>query len=113
MRNLLALLLTINLLVFSGCSTEEHSAINQPSSAQPKQSDETARLAQGPAPRAQAPAVNGDARADAQVVSLSDATSAQAASVAFDRKIIRNAELTLETESPTDGQRRTTAIAES
>jgi hypothetical protein len=48
-----------------------------------------------------------------QEVSLADVTAAQAATVAAERKIIRNGELTLETESPTDGQRRITTIAES
>ena len=51
--------------------------------------------------------------AAAQPVSLSDAASAEAASQAFDRKIIRNGELTIETDAPADGLRAITAIAES
>jgi hypothetical protein len=47
------------------------------------------------------------------MVSLQSASSVQAATEAFNRKIIRNADLTLETESPTDGLRKITAAAES
>ncbi|HJQ25070.1 MAG TPA: DUF4349 domain-containing protein [Blastocatellia bacterium] len=103
MRNLFALLLTINLLIFSGCEEASRHAADQQAQSQPSQ------------PAASKPAVQEQrAKGDtyAQVVSLADATSAQAASIAAERKIIRNAELTLETEAPADGQRRITAIAE-
>src|SRR5262249_45208324 len=48
-----------------------------------------------------------------QPVSLKDADSANVASQAFDRKIIRNANLTLEVPSPIDAQPRIVSIAES
>jgi len=46
-------------------------------------------------------------------VSLKDADSANTASQAFDRKIIRNANLTIEVASATDSQRKIVPIAES
>src|SRR5215831_3197722 len=48
-----------------------------------------------------------------QPVSLREADSANTASLAFDRKIIRNANLTVEVTSATDSQRKIVAIAES
>lgn len=108
MRNLWALLLTINLLIFSGC-TERSESGSAPG-----------QVAQKPA----APAADADARPEDQMASLyaasnastqdisfDSAASAQAATSAADRKIIRNAELTLETDTPTDGQQRITEIA--
>lgn len=47
-----------------------------------------------------------------QNVSLADASMAQATADAMRRKIIRNAEFTLESDAPADGQRRIAAIAE-
>ncbi|HYV25249.1 MAG TPA: DUF4349 domain-containing protein [Pyrinomonadaceae bacterium] len=46
-------------------------------------------------------------------VSLNNVTAADTASQAFDRKIIRNANLTIEVTSPADIQRRIVSIAES
>src|SRR5215471_956782 len=48
-----------------------------------------------------------------QPVSLQDADAANLASQAFDRKIIRNANLTVEVSSPGDSQRKVVSIAES
>lgn len=50
---------------------------------------------------------------DASAVSLASIGTVYAATDSIDRKIIRNADLTLETESPTDGLRKITAAAES
>ena len=50
---------------------------------------------------------------DASAVSLNSIATVYAATEAVDRKIIRNGELTLETESPTEGLRKITAAAES
>lgn len=44
--------------------------------------------------------------------SLSDAEASQQSGAAAERKIIRNAELSLESDAPTEGQRKVTAIAE-
>jgi hypothetical protein len=48
-----------------------------------------------------------------QQASLNQAMSEQASAAAAGRKIIRNGELTIETDSPTDGQHNITSIAES
>src|SRR5438128_8974281 len=48
-----------------------------------------------------------------QNVSLNQADSANAASQAIERKIIRNANLTIEAQSPTESQRKIFSIAES
>lgn len=50
---------------------------------------------------------------DASSVSLASLSTVYAASDSIDRKIIRNGELTLETESPTEGLRKITVAAES
>ena len=50
---------------------------------------------------------------DASAVSLASIATVYAATEPIDRKIIRNGELTLETESPTEGLRKITAVAES
>jgi len=54
-----------------------------------------------------------DTRATQQLVSLNDADKAQTTAAAADRKIIRNADITIEVASPTDAQHRVTSIAES
>jgi len=51
--------------------------------------------------------------AQQQKVSLSDADKAETTAEAFDRKIIRNADITIEVASTTDAQHRVTSIAES
>ncbi len=50
---------------------------------------------------------------DASAVSLASISTVYAATEPIDRKIIRNGELTLETESPTEGLRKITVAAES
>jgi hypothetical protein len=50
---------------------------------------------------------------DASAVSLASISTVYAAGEPVDRKIIRNADLTLETEAPTEGLRKITAAAES
>lgn len=50
---------------------------------------------------------------DASAVSLASIGTVYAAGEPIDRKIIRNADLTLETETPTDGLRKITSVAES
>src|SRR6185369_4830381 len=52
-------------------------------------------------------------RAKSEDTTLSQSAIVQASTMAADRKIIRNGDLTLETGSPTDGLRRITAVAES
>src|SRR5262249_42473067 len=50
---------------------------------------------------------------DADRATISTISTVRASTQAADRKIIRNADLTIETNSPTDGLRRVTSIAES
>jgi hypothetical protein len=49
---------------------------------------------------------------ESQTASLQEAASAQTATQAIDRKIIRNAEISIETDTPNDAQRKIAAIAE-
>jgi hypothetical protein len=58
------------------------------------------------------PAVAGQ-QAETQQISLTDADTAAAAAEAADRKIIRNANLTMEVNSTAEAQQRVTAVAES
>jgi hypothetical protein len=58
---------------------------------------------------APAPENNG---AHQQKVSLSDVDKAESTAEAFDRKIIRNADITIEVDSTTETQHRITSIAE-
>ena len=67
----------------------------------------------GMAPMLQAlPARGPNQQGQQQGTSLDAATSAQAAAQAFNHKIIRNAELEIELDSPEDAQRQITTIAE-
>ena len=97
----------ITLLVFSvSCSREQ--ATNSTAATEP-----TYSAAQKPA---QAPATAEEAKAfDArrQQVSLVEADKAELTNEAADRKIIRNADITMEVASTTDAQHRITSIAES
>jgi hypothetical protein len=60
-----------------------------------------------------APAREQSGRYDAQKVSLTDVDKAELTNEAADRKIIRNADITMEVASTTDAQNRVTSIAES
>jgi hypothetical protein len=65
------------------------------------------------ASRGHLPGDTGSITDDASAVSLASISTVYAATEPMDRKIIRNGELTLETESPTEGLRKITAAAES
>src|SRR3982750_1747519 len=110
MRLVITFLLAATLLVFSGCSgqndsdeTAERSTGTAPSTApapaQSKQSGGSAAKSDGADPKM-------------ETVSLTDAQTNQQNAGATERKIIRNAELMLETDSPSDGQRKVGTIAE-
>jgi len=116
MRRLIVLLL-ITVVALAGCRrmssrngiNEGAVAYNQASSAAPL-----------PAPSADArSAVGGPVQLQVsrvasgeQEASLTSAGSAQASSQAAERKIIRNAEVTIETDAPDEGQRKIASIAE-
>lgn len=105
MRIFIAFLLATAMVVLFGCSREQNrqpGEIAQQEKASPEESDANSRM-------------------DGLITSIggrTDQHQAQAAQTeastnAFDRKIIRNGELTIETDSPTNGLSRITAIAES
>ena len=103
------LVLTTSLLVFSACdrSADESAALPR---------SESARMVRQNQAAPDVPAAT-EARAkeslETQTVSLKNADSANTATLAFDRKIIRNANLTVEVTSPTDAQHKLVGIAES
>src|SRR5437867_431012 len=123
MRFITLLLLSAFLLVLSGCeypagkqvardqnaSKSNAEAVNQPAEIAGLAKPE-ARLAETDyrsalkTSNSQAPQAN---------VSLTQADSANAASQAIERKIIRDANLTIEVASPTDSQRKIFSVAES
>jgi hypothetical protein len=122
MRIIVALLL-ITLLITLGCG---RTAMEEAESTDSKRSP--AQVGQNPgggkmetrqglsaerAPLAPADSHSGSSQLSFQQVALADAATAQAVSQAADRKIIRNAELSIETDSPKDAQARIATIAES
>ena len=99
------LVLTLSLTTLSACE-----------SANERQADSAAQNARPVADQKQLTALaeqTEKSTALGQPVALKDADSANLASQAFDRKIIRNANLTVEVASATDSQRRIVSIAES
>jgi uncharacterized protein YceK len=110
-----ALLLGIALLGFSGCSDvrSDRSASNERAG---QSKSVAANSAQETSTKTAEPMVEAETRttlADSlQPVSLKDADSANVASQAFERKIIRNANLSVEVASPIEVQRKIVSIAE-
>src|SRR6266850_1977883 len=107
MRLSFVLLLIVTFLGLSGCQKENketRSSINEPAvSTAPARTEGQASLASNDSLKQQA----------SSQVSLSQADAASLASQAIERKIIRNANLTIEVTSPPDSQRRISTIAES
>jgi len=111
MRFTTLLLLIVALLVLSGCEPGASRKISADQEASKANSEVEAKKA--PAREGLADMVsNVPAQAVQQNVSLSQADSANAASQAIERKIIRNANLTLEVASPTESQRKIFSAAE-
>jgi hypothetical protein len=104
MRSLSILLLLA--VVFSGCSMQEQSTNSVPLT------DSVAKTYSG-AKTEQATMTSEHTKPTAQPISLVAADSAETVAAAADRKIIKNAELTLEVTSPNDAQRSVASIAES
>jgi hypothetical protein len=108
MKVITLLVLATSLSVVFGCEKENHVAgvASQRSESRPVLAEQQEQLRSA-----------NDALAkqsvSAQPVSLKDADAANLASQAFDRKIIRNANLTVEVASPGDSQRKIVSIAES
>jgi hypothetical protein len=105
MRLPCALLLSVTLLGFSGC---EDQRTNRTSTAE--QSAKSTEVNDKTEDRSLAKT---NAQLTQQQVSLKQADDANVASQAIERKIIRNANLTVEVTSPTDSQRKIVSIAES
>ncbi|MEK6321303.1 MAG: DUF4349 domain-containing protein [Acidobacteriota bacterium] len=130
MRFLTGFLLALTLLCFVACDSrtnESRKTVSAPAAAEP-----AAELARGGGEQRTSRMMNalpsiaarsgggggGGAHTDsitddASAVSLASIGTVYAATETIDRKIIRNGELTLETESPTEGLRKITAAAES
>jgi hypothetical protein len=105
MRLVITFLLAATLLVLAGCSTAKENG------AQYK-NRETETTATAPSSAPDQFKQSGSTDPKMQTVSLTDAQANQQNANATERKIIRNADLTLETESPSEGQRKVAAIAE-
>src|SRR5829696_1468694 len=98
MKSLLVLLLMLSLFSMS-CSQQQRADAPALSVAQPSQN-----VAAEP--------VHAESRtAEPQKVSLTDVDNAETTNEAFERKIIRNAAITMEVDSTTDAQHRITSIA--
>ncbi|HMF57929.1 MAG TPA: DUF4349 domain-containing protein [Pyrinomonadaceae bacterium] len=133
MRLIIAFLLMISLLSLGGCSTGNRSADVRESAPPRNQSQSTetrstttdssaagGTVASSTAPSEQAASartINPNQSASfhnavAQKVSLGQADSAQLQSAIIDRKIVRNAEIGIELNSPAEAQRKIESIAE-
>ncbi len=125
MRFLTGFLLAVTLLCFVACDSrtnESPKAVSTPAAASEREpANEQARgsgqqrtyAIQMAEKRGGGGGGGGRNTDDASTVSLASISTVYAATEAIDRKIVRNGELTLETESPTDGLRKITAAAES
>lgn len=134
MRNLLMTVIVSSLSLFCGCANEKPQDQSQkpaptsgPTVASPSFSMADQLKAPGGGGGKSAPASRGQSAfrasneedspgppivSDAEQATLSVISTVQASAQASDRKIIRDATLTIETESPTEGLRQITAIAE-
>lgn len=116
MRNPGLLMLIATMLTLSACDSAQKLSQDASPPAAKTESTDAARQQRTLAPKsvlsgALMTTVGG--RAKSEDPTLSQSAIVQASTLAADRKIIRNGDLTLETGSPTDGLRRITAVAES
>ena len=122
MRLTTLLLLSAALLILSGCESTANRQVatdqraSKPNAEAEKQRGQLA-TANSQLARAEEPALKTynsalSQTAAPQQVSLNQVNAANAASQAIERKIIRNANLTLEVASPTEGQRKIFSAAE-
>lgn len=99
------LFLIVPLFISAGCGLAERSQSEKRSSNPPTTSE-------GFVARDQVQQSRGQSAGSAQV-SLNQADQSQSMAEAMNRKILRNADLTLEVAAPTEAQRKITSIAES
>ncbi len=111
MRFLIACFLAMNLLAFSGCSENNSASKHEAySGSAPSLSATTPDLREAKGD-SEAPLNYVNAQSDKG--SAGKVGTAQATTEVIERKIIRNGKLTIESDSPTEGQRKITSIAES
>ena len=110
MRLILVALLTATLLILSGCGNKSQRPARLAESEQlhTKNQSESAELRQEPQAK-----LSDLSKPATTNVSFNQANAANEASQAIERKIIRNANLTVEVTSPIEGQRQISSIAES
>jgi hypothetical protein len=110
MRNATICFLIFVMVTFVGCGSELHTSKPQ----QSRVNESVASLPAGPIRTStpQAGQAAGRPEIQSQTASLQAADSAQTSTQAIERKIIRNAEISIETDSPNDAQRKIAAIAE-
>ena len=97
------------LLLFSISCSSAQEAPRAPAATEAPMQGKSAPAAE---PAAQVSAETYSFNAQTQKVSLLDADNAELINAAADRKIIRNADITMEVDSTTDAQHRVTSIAE-
>ncbi|MEP7338695.1 MAG: DUF4349 domain-containing protein [Acidobacteriota bacterium] len=112
MRHITILFLFVTLALFTGCRNSSFNESSQSGSSSIKSEAPAAGTAGRVLNKAKQEEQKADYSKAAVSESLSSASSSQASSQAIERKIIRNAELTLELDSPEEAQRRIAAIAE-
>jgi len=110
MRFATLLLLTLALLSLSGCGNMRSGPDNESATTSQPQAKSYERAQ---APQARSEIASNQPVATQQNISLDQADAANAASQALERKIIRNANLTIEVTSPPESQRKISTIAES
>jgi hypothetical protein len=111
MRTTATLIFILALAAFTACGGGEYSSNSSPN-ARSAASSQAAAPQTNAAPAEQAKA-GGGGQAVIQNVSLQQADQSQAAPVPVDRKIIRNANLSLETDDPKKAMQRIASVAES
>lgn len=114
MRLLKITIITSSLLLLGACGTlEQRHADDGAPNSQSAGSTKVEATSVPTKEMAEARAKSGPAESTMQPVSLKQADQSQTAAQAFERKIIKDAELTIEVPSPTEAQRKVTSIAES
>lgn len=111
LKTTLFLLLALGVFAVSACSQAGNRDSAPPlpeEQAAPASASTTAMRTQS----AQSQASDSKGGAQMKMASLNQAGEAQNAPAAVERKIIRNAALTVETEKPAEGQRKITSVAE-
>ncbi len=120
MRSVTAVFLAGLIIAISACDSmkrgrESVSVASNPApvaSGVPQQEGDTSKYMRGQTSASAVTPTGESGQQGQQQAPLDSAASAQASSQAIERKIIRNAEITIETDSPNEGQRKIAAIAE-